>query len=72
MPQPQDEFRKGLSLALRLGTEMVACVLVGTFLGFLLDRYLETKPWLTVVGLVIGAIAGFRNVYRASQQMNSE
>lgn len=69
MPQGQDEFRKGLSVALRLGTEMVAAVLVGTFLGYLLDGYLGTKPWLTVAGLVIGAIAGIRNVYRVSQQM---
>lgn len=69
MPQEQDEFRKGLSFALRVGTELVAATLVGAFLGYLLDKYLGTKPWLMVVGVIVGGIAGFRNVYRALQQM---
>ena len=70
MPQEQDEFRKGLSFAARLGMELVVATLVGAFLGYLLDRFLGTKPWLMVVGVVIGAIAGFLNVYRFVQRMS--
>ena len=70
MPQEQDEFRKGLSFAARVGMELVVATMVGVFLGYLLDRYLGTKPWLMVVGLVIGAIAGFLSVYRFVQHMS--
>lgn len=69
-PEGQDEFRKGLSFAARVGMELVAATMVGAFLGYLLDRYLATKPWLMVVGVVVGAIAGFLNVYRFVQRMN--
>jgi len=66
----QDEFRKGLSFAARVGTELVAATMVGVFLGYLLDRFLGTKPWLMVAGVVVGAIAGFLNVYRFFQRMS--
>lgn len=69
-PEGQDEFRKGLSFAARVGMELVVATLVGAFLGYLLDRFLGTKPWLMVVGVVVGAIAGFLNVYRFVQRMN--
>ena len=70
VPQEQDEFRKGLAFAARVGTELVVATMVGVFLGYLLDRYLGTRPWLMVVGVVIGAIAGFLNVYRFVQRMS--
>lgn len=69
-PEGQDEFRKGLAFAARVGMELVVATMLGTFLGYLLDRYLGTKPWLLVLGVVVGAIAGFRNVYRTVQRMN--
>jgi ATP synthase protein I len=68
----QDEFRKGLSFAARVGTELVVATMLGAFLGYLLDRFLGTKPWLMVVGVVIGAVAGFLNVYRFVQRMNKQ
>jgi len=70
VPQEQDEFRKGLAFAARVGMELVVATMVGVFLGYLLDRYLGTRPWLMVVGLVIGAVAGFLNVYRFVQRMS--
>ncbi|MCI0528140.1 MAG: AtpZ/AtpI family protein [Nitrospira sp.] len=66
----QDEFRKGLSFAARVGMELVVATMVGAFLGYLLDRFLGTKPWLMVAGVVVGAIAGFLNVYRFVQRMS--
>ncbi|NIL97770.1 MAG: hypothetical protein GTO53_08760, partial [Planctomycetales bacterium] len=68
MPEEQDEFRKGLAFAARVGTELVAATMVGAFLGYLLDGYFGTKPWLIVAGVVVGAAAGFLNVYRFVQR----
>lgn len=64
MTEPQDPFRQGLSFAARLGLELVVATVVGAFLGYLLDQRLDSRPWGMVAGLLLGAMAGFRNVYR--------
>ncbi len=43
---------------------MVAGLVVGTGIGWLLDQWLGTRPWLMVVFFFIGAAAGMLNVYR--------
>ena len=35
--------------AFKLGTELVAAVIVGTIIGFILDNWFGTKPWLMIV-----------------------
>lgn len=50
---------------MRLGTEMVAATLIGLGVGWQLDRWLTTKPWLTLVFFLFGVAAGFLNLYRA-------
>ena len=42
---------------------MVLATLVGLAMGYYLDKWLETSPWFTLIFLVIGIIAGFRNIY---------
>jgi len=64
MPDPQDPFRQGLSFAMRIGTELVVSTVVGAFLGYLLDGWLGTRPWIMVVGVLLGTAAGFRSIYR--------
>lgn len=59
-----DAFRKGLALASRVGLELVAATLIGAGLGYALDRWLGTGPWLLVVGVVLGTAAGFFGIYR--------
>jgi ATP synthase protein I len=54
----------GLGFALRIGTELVAALLVGVGIGVLLDYWLGTKPWMLIVFFVLGSAAGFLNVYR--------
>ena len=55
---------KGIGLALRIGTELVAGLAVGVAIGLGLDWWLGTKPWLMIVFFFLGAAAGIVNVYR--------
>jgi ATP synthase protein I len=71
MADPKDPFRQGLSLAGRIGVELVVTTVVGAFLGYLLDGWLGTRPWLMVVGVLLGAVAGFRSIYRMANPGDS-
>lgn len=64
MAEAPDPFRQGLSLAMRLGVELVVSTVVGAGLGYLLDTWLGTRPWIMVAGVLLGGVAGFRTVYQ--------
>ena len=60
----------GLSRGLRLGSEFIAAILVGAGIGYLLDLWLKTGPWLFLVFVMVGFAAGVLNVTRAAAEMN--
>ena len=66
--------KKGVFLgnAFRLGTELVSAVVVGTIIGFILDSWFDTKPWLIIVFFFLGAAAGMLNVIKTAKQMQKE
>jgi len=55
--------------AFKLSTELVAAVAVGTIIGFILDNWFGTKPWLILIFFFIGVIAGISNVIRSAKNM---
>lgn len=60
----------GLSRGLRLGSEFIAAILVGAGIGYLLDLWLNTSPWLMLVMVLVGFAAGVLNVIRSTTEMN--
>ena len=69
-----DIEKKGsfMGSAFKLGTELVAAVAVGTIIGFILDSWFDTKPWLIIIFFFLGAAAGMLNVIRAANRMQKE
>jgi ATP synthase protein I len=55
-----------------LGLEMGLSVAVGAIIGYYLDKWLHTDPWLLIVFLIFGVIAGFRSLYRALKRLERE
>ena len=66
--------KRGLFMgsAFRLGTELVAAVVVGTIIGFILDNWFGTKPWFIIIFFFIGVIAGILNVIRVANNMQKK
>ncbi|MGE3784246.1 MAG: AtpZ/AtpI family protein [Alphaproteobacteria bacterium] len=54
-----------MAAGLRIGVELVVAIVVATGLGWLIDRWAGTSPWLTIVMFFLGVAAGMVNVYRA-------
>jgi ATP synthase protein I len=60
----EEAERSGLGFAWRIGLELVSALIVGVGIGYLLDRWLGTKPWLLILFFVLGSAAGLLNVFR--------
>ena len=69
-----DIEKKGsfMGSAFKLGTELVAAVAVGTIIGFFLDSWFDTKPWLIIIFFFLGTAAGILNVIRTANRMQKE
>ena len=59
-----------LGKALKISTELVAAVLVGSTLGFILDNWFDTRPWLTISFFFMGVAAGILNVIKSAKNMH--
>ena len=66
-----DSEKRGsfMGSAFKLGTELVASVAVGTIIGFILDSWFDTKPWLILIFFFLGTAAGILNVIRTANRM---
>ena len=55
-----------------IGIEMAASVAVGAFIGYWLDGYFGTEPWLMIFWLICGVAAGFRSLFRMTKNLQKE
>jgi len=75
IPKDKKEVTKNtssLGIAMRLSSELVAAVFVASVIGYYLDKWLETKPFLLIVFFFLGAITGILNVMRTSKMINKD
>lgn len=67
-------FRQ-LLRASTVGLNLVFATFIGLGIGWLLDNKVfggKTSPWLTIIFLVFGIIAGFRDLYRMAKEGGDE
>tara|TARA_B100000287_G_scaffold274508_1_gene258514 strand:+ start:5 stop:283 length:279 start_codon:yes stop_codon:yes gene_type:complete len=72
--QNEKSEKKGIFLgnAFKLGTELIAAVIVGTIIGFILDNWFGTKPLLIIIFFLFGSAAGILNIFRAAKKMQKD
>jgi len=52
-----------------IGLEMGFSVAIGAAIGYYLDRFFDTGPWLTLVFLILGVVAGFRGLFSLMKEI---
>jgi len=68
--QPKKE--SGAGFGFKISTELVAALIVGVGIGLLVDNYLGTKPFGLIIFFILGAFAGFLNVYRVMRHIEKQ
>ena len=66
----KEEINRKSGLAYAAAVSLFASVLAGLIVGWLLDRWLGTNPWLLVTGIVLGAAAGFYELIRSASKIS--
>ena len=54
----------GAGFGFKISTEIIAALVVGVGIGLIVDNYFNTKPFGLIIFFILGALAGFLNVYR--------
>lgn len=63
MAEDKRQLIKSLGFLSGVGISLVAATFIGLAMGYYLDKWLGTSPWLTLIFLGFGIVSGFRNVY---------
>jgi ATP synthase protein I len=63
MAEDKRQLMKSLSFLSSIGISMVAASFIGLFIGYYLDKWLGTTPWMTLIWLGVGIASGFRNIF---------
>lgn len=60
---------RAISTASVIGLHMVVAVFIGFGFGFFLDKTFGTGPWLTIIFLLLGIVAGFKNMVASGRRL---
>ena len=64
-----EQTGSSMGTAFKMSTELVSAVAVGTIIGFILDNWFGTKPWLILIFFFVGVAAGIMNVVKTAKKM---
>ena len=66
----QNEFMRAMAFFMQIAVSIIACLAVGIFLGWILDRWLDTSPWLLMVCSFLGVGAAFKAIFDFAKKIN--
>lgn len=76
MEEERKDFLRWLGVLSTVGINIVAATVIGFLIGYYLDLLFGTKPWLMILFLILGIIAGFRSLFsilrRVTKDKNSD
>ena len=62
----------GAGFGFKISTEIVAALIVGAGIGLFVDNYFNTGPFGLIIFFILGAFAGFLNVYRVMRRIEKQ
>lgn len=69
-PEKESNNARNIGMGVMVPTTLAACVIVGCFLGYTADKWFNSSPWGVVIGLIIGSVAGVREMMKLLNKMN--
>lgn len=72
MKKETKQYIRQVTRASTIGLSIVFAIFIGLGIGYWLDTRLGTWPWLTMIFLGFGIVAGFRNYYRFAKRQQQE
>lgn len=61
-------FSREYMKAWMMGLNLVVSTFIGLAIGYWLDGVFSTRPWLTIIFLLLGIVSGFREIFRMIQK----
>lgn len=68
---PDKPLYRQLLQASTVGLNLVLSTFVGLAIGYGLDKFFNSSPWLTIIFLILGIIAGFRELVRIAKKQDN-
>ena len=62
----------GAGFGFKISSEIIAALIVGVGIGLLVDNYFDSKPIGLIIFFILGALAGFLNVYRVMRRIEKQ
>jgi ATP synthase protein I len=69
--RPRTDLRKIAELS-SIGLLLPSSIIVGLFMGYLLDRWLGTHPWFLLIFTVLGVVSGLLSLFRALKKYEKD
>ena len=68
----QNTKKNGAGFGFKISTEIVAALIVGVGIGLIVDNYFNSQPFGLIIFFILGALAGFLNIYRIMRRIEKQ
>ena len=63
------DFAKAFALLAQMGITIAVCIGLSILIGYYLDRFLGTSPWLLLLFILFGIIAAFKSIFDFAKKL---